>query len=51
MAAVRVNYDTREAPLLSRAPPPRGVAPRRTLAAVGPVLVRWAALLPEEVLS
>ncbi|MEV4009753.1 hypothetical protein AB0J35_04580 [Nonomuraea angiospora] len=51
LAAVRVIVDTPEAPLLSLATLARGVAARRTLAAIGPVLVRWAAALPEEVLS
>ncbi|WP_431926035.1 hypothetical protein [Nonomuraea jabiensis] len=51
LAAVRVIVDTPEAPLLSLATLARGVAARRTLTAIGPVLVRWAAALPEEVLS
>ncbi|MGW6501727.1 phosphorylase family protein, partial [Nonomuraea angiospora] len=51
LAAVRVIVDTPEAPLLSLATLTRGVAARRTLAALGPALVRWAAVLPKEVLS
>ncbi|MFI7232699.1 hypothetical protein ACIBO5_56790 [Nonomuraea angiospora] len=51
LAAVRVIVDTPEAPLLSLATLTRGVAARRTLAALGPALVRWAAALPKEVLS
>ncbi|MFC4009056.1 4-hydroxy-3-methylbut-2-enyl diphosphate reductase [Nonomuraea purpurea] len=43
LAAVRVIVDTPEAPLLSPATLARGVAARRTLSVVGPVLVRWAA--------
>ncbi|QYC45865.1 hypothetical protein Nocox_41620 [Nonomuraea coxensis DSM 45129] len=43
LAAVRVIVDTPRAPLLRPATLARGLAARRTLGAVGPVLVRWAA--------
>ncbi|MEV0630690.1 phosphorylase family protein [Nonomuraea wenchangensis] len=43
LAAVRVIVDAPQAPLLRPATLARGLAARRTLAAVGPVLVRWAA--------
>ncbi|SDH14946.1 4-hydroxy-3-methylbut-2-enyl diphosphate reductase [Nonomuraea jiangxiensis] len=43
LAAVRVIVDTPAAPLLSPGTLARGVAARRTLGAVGPVLARWAA--------
>ncbi|MET7334624.1 4-hydroxy-3-methylbut-2-enyl diphosphate reductase [Nonomuraea sp. NPDC005650] len=45
LAAVRVIVDTPGAPLLSPATLARGVAARRALAAVGPVLARWAAAI------
>ncbi|MEO3868832.1 4-hydroxy-3-methylbut-2-enyl diphosphate reductase [Nonomuraea sp. B12E4] len=43
LAAVRVIVDTPAAPLLSPGTLARGAAARRTLAAVGPALARWAA--------
>jgi 4-hydroxy-3-methylbut-2-enyl diphosphate reductase len=43
LAAVRVVVDTAAAPLLSPATLRGGLAARRTLRGVGPVLVRWAA--------
>ncbi|GAA3710700.1 lipoprotein [Nonomuraea antimicrobica] len=43
LAAVRVIVDTPDAPLLSPATLPRGIAARRTLGDLGPVLARWAA--------
>ncbi|WP_433430342.1 hypothetical protein [Nonomuraea sp. CA-141351] len=43
LAAVRVIVDTPEAPLLRPATLAHGLAARRTLRAIGPVLVRWAA--------
>ncbi|GAA3236386.1 phosphorylase family protein [Nonomuraea helvata] len=46
LAAVRVIVDTPQAPLLSPATLARGLAARRTLRALGPVLVRWAATIP-----
>ncbi|MEV4113352.1 hypothetical protein [Nonomuraea sp. NPDC049695] len=50
LAAVRVIVDTPQAPLLSPATLARGLAARRTLRSLGPVLVRWAAAtIPETV--
>ncbi|MFF0770223.1 hypothetical protein ACFYUK_15155 [Nonomuraea wenchangensis] len=43
LAAVRVIVDAPGAPLLRPATLARGLAARRTLATLGPVLVRWAA--------
>ncbi|MEV0237413.1 hypothetical protein [Nonomuraea sp. NPDC050786] len=48
LAAVRVIVDTPRAPLLSPATLARGFAARRTLRALGPVLVRWAAAITPE---
>ncbi|KAB8193064.1 4-hydroxy-3-methylbut-2-enyl diphosphate reductase [Nonomuraea phyllanthi] len=43
LAAVRVIVDTPRAPLLSPGTLARGMAARRTLALLGPVLTRWSA--------